>query len=147
MWRNIGKCAIIELWQRYLPNNNSRIKEATHHAIFLATLVQYLVDKEGYTVEEAWDDVCRYSEKLGHYSNSENAIKTFEPTGSRKVGKWFDLNNTFKILKWSETSDFFVLAGGNFNICGESHPLADCSYIHDSEENLDNAVVQIVLDV
>jgi len=82
-----------------IPDKNSRVGEEAHHYAFIATLIKYLIDEEKYEIGDAWRAVCDNSIRMGHYWNSEDSKHTFETTGKRPVGGWFDLSNTLKLLK------------------------------------------------
>lgn len=107
----------------FMPEKESRQGILKEYDAFLGTIIKYLVNEENWSVEDAWTAVCDDSKKLGHYCNSENAKHTFEPTGSRPVGKWNDLANTYKIVGNSETG--FSLHGGRYEDCSGDYPLAD----------------------
>lgn len=103
-----------ETWQGFMPSKNSRSGTEMHRAVFLGIFMKDLIETENYTVEEAWKAVCDDSRKLGHYCNSRWAKNTFEPTGSRKVGRFFDLSNTSKILEDSEGNGFWLASACYF---------------------------------
>ena len=68
--------------------------------------------------------VCLDSKELGHYYNSTNANHyEYEPTGSRKVEKWYDLANVCKIIKRDEGNSF-AMVSGNYDVSGKYRPLA-----------------------
>lgn len=106
----------------FMPEKDSKQGILKEYDAFLGTLIKYLVNEENWSVENAWKAVCDDSKKLGHYWNSENAKYTFEPTGSRPVGKWNDLANTYKIVGNSETG--FSLCGGDYYDGSNFYPLA-----------------------
>lgn len=107
----------------FMPEKDSRLGMLKEYDAFLGTIIKYLVDEKKWTAEDAWKSVCDDSKKLGHYWDSENAKHEFEPTGSRSVGKWHDLANTYKIVGDSETC--FSLCGGYWDYFGCKCPLAD----------------------
>lgn len=120
---------------RYMPNKNSRMRDNREHDVVLGVmLIKYLVEEKGYKVADAWKAVCVDSKDLGHYTNSKNAKKLkFEKTGSRQIGKCFDLGNTVKIvIERGTTLGFasgFVLCGGRYAHNGNYYPLASASSI------------------
>ena len=97
-----------EKWKEFMPSKNSRLGTELHRAAFLGILMKDLIETRNYTMEEAWKAVCDDSHNLGHYCNSWRAKNTFEPTGSRMVGKFFDLSNTNKIFASSEGDGFWI---------------------------------------
>ena len=113
-----------ETWKKFMPSKSSRSGTDLHWAASLGKLMKYLIDEKNYSEEDAWKAVCDDSRDLGHYCNSKDAKHDFEPTGSRKVGAFFDLANTSKILKKWETPGF-LLAGGNYNYNSFDFPLVD----------------------
>lgn len=144
----VGKTAI---WnenaaKNFLPSKNSCLIKDTNYAVFLGTLIQYLVGERGYTMEEAWYAVCDDSTELGHFYNSPNAKRTFETTGSRRINWRYDFGNTYKIAKTFDGTSF-VIFGGNCNCNGYTYPLADLSMFINQNLNCNNSVVQIELDV
>lgn len=94
---------------------------------FLVWLINQLA-KEGKSVDVAIEMVVLDSKELGHYYDSENSKegKNFEDTGSRCVCGFYDLANTYKILRCSnKEAGGFWLGGGDYNYDGFNHPLAD----------------------
>lgn len=135
-----------ETWKNFMPSKNSQSGTNYHYAIFLGTIIKYLIDEKKYSVAAAWEAVCDDSCVLGHYCNSEDAKKKFEPTGSRNVGAFCDLANTCKILKKRGTCRFF-LAGGNYGNFSYDYPLADMFTIGNLDSELNYSVGWLVLDV
>lgn len=135
-----------ETWKRFMPSKNSRSGTEVHYAAFLAHLMKYLIDEKNYSVTAAWEAVCNDSCHLGHYWNSEDAKHDFELTGSRKVGAFFDLANTYKILK-KEGESCFLRAGGCYGVGSGFHPLAVMSVINGPSYSYYESVGWLVLDV
>ncbi len=129
----------------FMPEKNSRLGILKEYDAFLGTLIKYLVDEEKWSVEDAWKAVCDDSKKLGHYWNSENAKHAFETTGSRPVGKWNDLANTYKIVGNSE--DGFSLCDGRYFDNSNFYPLADVSTDSNPGGIHDHSVGWLVLSV
>jgi len=129
----------------FMPTKNSRFGTKIHYDVFLGTIIKYLIEQEQYNVVDAWKAVCDDSRKLGHYLNSENAVREFEPTGSRCVGKWFDLGNTCKILRDDDSE--FLLVGGYYNSDSESCPLADLQRDIDPFKRYPDGTGWMILDV
>ena len=109
--------------RKFMPDKNSRIGTKKEYVAFLGTLIKYLIEKEGYDVGEAWKMVCDDSHKLGHYINSQDAKGDYENTGSRKVGKFYDLANTCKIIR-DDRIGIFLRAGGNYKMLSIASPLS-----------------------
>ena len=102
------------------------ITECQYYA-FLVWLINQLV-KMGQSVEEVLNQVVLDSKELGYYYDSKNSTegKEFELTGSRCVCGIYDLANTCKILKRSNSkAGRFCVAGGSYLDDGNFHPLAD----------------------
>lgn len=141
---------IVKEWKKkakdFLPEKNSRLSENKEHYAFLALLIKYLIEKKHYKVGNAWKAVCDQSKNLGHYIDSKNWKGDFELTGSRKVGKWYDLGNTFKITI-NEKTGGFVIFGGCYNSYGDDCPLADAISIDYPDNFYNYSVGEIVLDV
>ena len=135
-----------ETWKNFMPNKNSRSGTELHYAVFLGKLMKDLIDERNYSVTAAWEAVCNDSRDLGHYWNSKDAKHEFESTGSRKVGAFFDLANTCKILKKYGASGF-LLAGGYCNVDSIFYPLADLDTFYDPDDFCDVSVGWLVLDV
>lgn len=114
VWKNIAL--------KVAPNKSSRLGSRKQYVAFLAVLIKALVNEEGYSVSKAWEMVCDDSRALGHYHNSWSAKHHLEPTGCRKVIRWYDLANTSKLLFDYEKRKF-VQASGNFNIYSYKKPL------------------------
>ena len=132
---------------KFMPDKNSRLKDDLQADVVFAVMrIKPLVEEKGYNVEDAWEAVCADSKDLGHYWNSKNAKHVFEKTGSRQLGKCFDLGNTFKIVKKHEDSGFLLL-GGNFYLDSEIYPLASVVSIDGSNKGYNDSVGELVLDV
>lgn len=127
-WEKVAK--------EFKPECKSRLGTKSEYIAFFAVLIKKLVEND-WTVANAWDAVCNDSKKLGHYLNSENAKHTFENTGSREVGGFFDLANTHKILAKDEEAGGFWLVGGFYYDGSYFHPLA-VMYNHDGYNYDDN---------
>ena len=132
-------------WQEFNPEKNSRSGNRLERAAYLGTIIKYLIDEKNYSVAAAWEAVCDDSRDLGHYWNSKDAKHDFEPTGSRKVGAFFDLANTCKILKKWEASGF-LLAGGDYRNFSNNYPLADLCSVDCPDDDYGSSVGWLVLD-
>ena len=132
---------------KFMPSKNSRLKDDLQADVVLGVMrIKYLVEEKGYKVEEAWKAVCVNSKDLGHYVNSKNAKHEFETTGSRQIGKCFDLGNTCKIVKRREASGF-VLFGGDYDDGSNKYPLAYVVGIGVPSHGYFGSVGELVLDV
>lgn len=144
----VGKSAI--WWDKkalkFMPEKNSRMINNLEKNVCLGILIKDLVEEKGYEVKEAWKAVCYDSKKIGHYFDSKDAKPNFEPTGSRQIGKWFDLGNVCKIVQKCDERGY-ELFGGVYNGDGEDCPLADAVYIGKPFEDLDDSVGEIVMDM
>ena len=67
----------------------SRLATLYDEDIFNVMLIRFLSEKAGFTVSEAWHAVCRKSARLGNFWDSPGSPHALEPTGSRKIGKYF----------------------------------------------------------
>lgn len=117
-----------ETAKKFMPEKGSRLGTTKERIAFLGLLIKYLIEEKGYAVSDAWKAVCDQSKDLGHYWDSENAKHDFEPTGSRQVGEWYDLANTYKITEDDEAGGF-SLVGGIYIGDGDDYPLADVNRI------------------
>ena len=132
---------------KFMPSKNSRLKDDLQADVVLGVMrIKYLVEEKEYKVAEAWEAVCVNSKNLGHYWNSENAKHEFETTGSRQIGKCFDLGNTFKIVKKRGDSGF-MLFGGYYCFDGDYCPLANAGGINYPNASHFGDVGELVLDV
>lgn len=144
----VGKSA--EWWDenapKFMPKKNSRLIDDLQKDVSLGIQIKELVDGEN-KVREAWKAVCVNSTGIGHYKNSKNAKKyDFERTGSRKIGKWYDLGNTYKIVK-KHNALGFVHFGGSYMMNGDEYPLAGVYPIPIPYDYFIFSVGEIVLDV
>ena len=115
--------------EEYCPERNSRLGTRLEYGAFLGVLIKNLV-ADGECVSWAWNAVCNDSKELGHYCNSKDAKHDFEPTSSRCICKYYDLDNTYKVLAKDEAGGFWV-AGGYYYYAGPKGnvPLTDiCLY-------------------
>lgn len=109
--------------KKFLPEKKSRVGINKERYAFLALLIKYLIEKENYTISGAWKAVCDQSKNLGHFKDSKNAKGNLEPTGSRKVGEWYDLGNTCKVIV-NEKGTSFSFFGGDANFNGDYYTLS-----------------------
>lgn len=119
-WENVAK--------KYMPQKASRLGTKDEYIAFLGVLIKTLI-YEGWAVSDAWYAVCVDSKRLGHYLNSEDAKKDYEPTGSREICGLCDLANTYKILAWDEEAGGFWLASG-FYFCNSTREPLSCLYFY-----------------
>jgi len=112
--------------KNYCPERNSRLGAKLQYGAFLGVLIKSLIE-EGMTVEHAWKAVCNDSKELGHFWNSVDAKRSFETTGSRPIGSFYDLANTCKLLEEN------IQAGGCCCHCGGFSPLAELCQCYNSD--------------
>ena len=132
--------------EMFMAEKNSRMGFERHYYAFLGVIINHLVNEQGYDVEDAWKAVCDDSRELGHYRNSEDAQEDFEPTGNRKVSGFYDLGNTYKIIR-KDNGKGFLNAGGYY--CGDStiHPLASMHPIRTPNLYCTCSVGWLIMDV
>lgn len=134
--------------KKFMPEKNSRLGTGTQYDAFLGVLIKYLINEGVYTVSKAWWAVCDDSKELGHYCNSKNAKGSFEATGSRRIGLFYDLANTNKFLSHdNDNSSDFLFAGGSYKIDSYSCPLSFWFPISRSDPGGAMCVGWLVLDV
>lgn len=135
-----------ETAKKFMPEKGSRLGTTKERIAFLGLLIRYLIEEKGYTVSNAWKAVCDQSKDLGHYWDSENAKHDFEDTGSRQVGEWYDLANTYKITVDDEAGGFSLVGGRYFNF-GDYCPLAGVDGVYNPNYVYINSVGWLVLSV
>ena len=128
----------------FCPDRKSRLGTKSEYVAFLGVLIKKLVES-GWSVDDAWNAVCNDSKKLGHYWDSEGALHSFEPTGSREICGYFDLANAIKILAEDKDAGGFWLAGGGCNCYGFDFPLADLYHDFSRNFGLNDGVGWLVL--
>ena len=133
-----------EAAEGFMPERGSRLGTRLEYVAFLGVLIKELVS-EGMSINQAWNAVCNDSKELGHYWNSKNAKYEFEPTGARKVGRFYDLANTCKILAEDEEAGGFWLAGGSCISDSYDGPLADLDCRDDRCDDFDCSAGWLVL--
>lgn len=117
------------------------------YVAFLGVLLKFLVENEKNDKNDAWFSICNQSKSLGHFADSEDTKHSIENTGSRRIWKWYDLANTYKIIKEDEISNNFMLVSGNYEYCGYIFPLVKMVKINYPNTFLENSVGWIVCDV
>jgi len=98
--------------ERYCPSRNSRLGTKLEYGAFLGILIKKLIE-DGRSIEWAWNAVCNDSYELGNYYEDSFEAPVYELTGSRNVCGFYDLANTYKILKYDKKIESFWLAGGS----------------------------------
>lgn len=111
--------------EKFCPGRNSRLGTKSEYVAFLGVLLKNLV-ASGWSINDAWNAVCKNSRKLGHYWDSKGALEHLEPTGSREICGFCDLGNTHKIL--AELVVGFWRVGGDYDSYGYEYPLANLDY-------------------
>ena len=130
----------------FIPGKRSRLGTTKERTAFLGLLIKYLIETHRYTLSDAWKAVCDQSEGLGHYYDSKDAKHDLEPTGSRKIGEWYDLSNTCKIM-FDDEKIYASLACGSYKIDGKFYPLTYITNFLDPYTAFSNCVGWIVMDV
>lgn len=145
----VGKSANFwsEELKKFMVDKNSRMCTLLQYAAFLGLLIRYLIEEKKYKVAEAWKSVCDDGQELGHYWNSENAKHAFEETGNRKIWDFYDLANTFKIIKDDSSDSGISLVGGYCNYDSNNFPLAGIYNIKNPNNHIFCGVGLLVLDV
>lgn len=133
-------------WREFMPEKNSRMGTDLQWAAFLGKQMRYLVDEKNFSVEDAWKAVCDDRGDLDNYWDSKDAKYDYKPTGSQKVGAFFDLTSTCKIIQrwWNFGS---LRAGGAFGNGIYNFPLASLVPITNPYNNSYYCVGWLVLDV
>ncbi|MGN1297612.1 MAG: hypothetical protein ACI4VH_04210 [Clostridia bacterium] len=143
----IGKSAM--WWSKqainFIPQKHSRIGQPEERIAFLGLLIKKLTEI-GYTLNEAWSEVCDNSTNIGHYIYSKEAKGTFESTGSRPIGIWCDLSNTCKITLEKDNRKYYLF-GGNCFSKGDTYPLIEKELVLSPRGRNSISVGWIVSDV
>lgn len=132
--------------KEFMPEKNSRMGTGKEHDAFLGILIRYLIEVEGYNVADAWKAVCNDSKHLGHYKNSENAKGELETTGNRKIGSFYDLGNTCKIVEHENYKVGFALICAYYGGYSDDYPLSVLEPFGPDDE-IKFGVPWLVLDV
>lgn len=120
----------VKKFKQFMPEKNSRIGTGYERAAFLGFLIKYLTEEEGYEVSEAWEAICDNTQKLkGHEKHD------FEPTGSRKVGAFYDLTNTTKVVAVG-THRGYMECGSSYVDNSGKYPMSNFMKIIDSNHEL-----------
>lgn len=130
----------------FIPEKESRLGNMLERAAFWGLFIQYLINEENYNKKLAWRAVCDNSKEFANYLDSPGSKKIFERTGNRKVGQWYDLGNTYKIL-YSDMIGFFLLCSGWSFTYGNKEPLAKIQKYDFPNATYANSVGWIVLNV
>jgi len=134
--------------KKFNLGRKSRLGTKEQYIAFLGVLIKELI-AENWSVDNAWDAVCKNSWKLGHFYDSPFSKKDFEPTGSRAVAGFYDLANTCKILAEDEDVGGLWLGSGAYNCDSYFHPiysLGHYNYQYHYDNDLDISVGWIVMD-
>jgi len=132
--------------KEFCPERKSRLGTKSEYVAFLGVLLKKLV-ASGRSIADAWNAVCNDSRELGHYWNSEGALHTLAPTGSREIYGFYDLANTYKMLAGDEKAgDDLYCAGGDYLASGGSFPLADFYHLNYRNTVYNYSVGWIVLE-
>lgn len=114
-----------EALKNVMPSKNSRMGTKTEYEAFAGCLIKELIEELKYTTREAWRVICDDSTNLGNYLNSPGANKyQLESTGSRQVGKWYDLANVCKTV-YNDNMSGFCAAGSHCKYRGTTKTISE----------------------
>lgn len=112
---------------------------------FLVWLINKMVDTD-WKLENAINAIVKDSKELGHYCDSKAASSYFEVTGKREICGVYDLANTMKILRRTNSKYIgFWTASGMYRSCGCGQPLANLENNIDKNQALEYGVGWLVL--
>lgn len=129
--------------EMFIPERGSRLGTINERAAFLGLLIEYLMYNKNYSIRAAWRAVCDQSKDLGNYLDSNDSMKTLENTGSRNIGQWYDLGNTYKIIA-NDPLEFLLFGGWSFTY-GNKQPLSRINTYDFPNSGYANSVGWIVL--
>ena len=109
------------------PEWGSRLGTDEEYAAFLGVLIKEL-SKVPNLDFNPWRSICDDSTDLGHYWNSKDAKEDFEKTGRRRVLEFFDLANTFKVMKSTDGNQGYCIGSGAFVNEGYKYPISTVSH-------------------
>ncbi len=134
-----------ELALNFCPEKRSRIGNVYERVIFLFFIMNYLIKTAKVKEDLAWEYICNNSTPIAYYRDSRCYKGKRCSTGNTKVGIWYDLGNTFKIVS-NEDKDGYFLMGGCCFYNGDFFPLANIGQILSIKERLCDATAWIVTD-
>lgn len=105
-----------EALRNFMPEKNSRMANFLEWNIFLAYFIKYLIEKQGYTIEKAWHDVCFQKLVLADFWPHpfiKVDLDGLEDSGSNPIGNWYDLGNTQKFITDTNSSSGYSCVGVN----------------------------------
>lgn len=117
--------------------NGLRLGEVLEYILFLATLMNRIIDSQNVSLPTAYKLVCTDSKALGCYSNATEG-KNMERTGSKPCCGISDLAATMKVLH-SEGQTFY-LASGNRSTRSSEYPLSTLNQEYRKDIPLSEAV-------
>lgn len=126
----------------YAPHMDSRLGTDIEYILFCGFLIKELVEN-GFSVNEAWHEVCSDSAKIGNYFTGKGR-RSMLPTGSIKVAGFADLANTTKLLY--SNNKIFIASGA---YCHKSYYgfVADISRVYDANRKDVTSVPWVVIPV
>lgn len=95
----------------------------------IESFMKELIEEKGYTMSEAMHAISGQDEKLTDYWNSKVIKDELDDTGSRKVGEWYDLGNTFKITLDDWSMGVWYTRGSNYEITESYKRINDPEYV------------------
>lgn len=132
--------------QELYPERNSRIGDENHYYAFLGYFIKYLVEEKKESIDNAWYIVCDDSKIIGNYFNTELTENKLEKSGSRAIGEFYDLGNTYKIIRDSSSETKFSLAGGCYKDLSYLQYLSNIMPLISVKKDIKNAVPWIICD-
>lgn len=86
-----------DIFKEYMPEKNSRIGELLEYDIFLAYLIEELLNK-GYDKTIAWHAICDNSSCLVPFAFLKDLDCELISTGNLQVGEYSDIGGTLKLV-------------------------------------------------
>ena len=71
-----------KIFEHFIPEKHSRLMNVREMHVFIGAIIKYLVEEEGYSVNEAWSFTYDYKRK----------VRKKLLTGEFCIGKWYDLH-------------------------------------------------------
>ncbi len=143
----VGVGQTFEWWEEnakeFLPSYESDLATVQQQEFIEHYIIRELVG-EGMAVREAWEAVYQDSKAIGNYTDSKNHVNEHQLTGSRRVGKLFDLATPKRIIKGAKGG--LLQIGGGYDVSGATRPLGFVQKVNDKNAVTLMAVGQIVLN-
>ena len=142
----IGKS--FKWWEEKAKEIGGNIATRNEYIAFLGVLLKNLVE-DGESIPNAWSIICSLSDTESDAKQNKSTKHIIEDTGSKKLGMFYDLTNTYKLCKEDEYRETggFLIAGGLLFGDKTNYPISALGKCYEVDYKHQDAVGEIYFNL